>query len=241
MRKVIIPLLLWTGFACSPLRDNESLLASIGDPCNELEDCGAGLVCSAEERCAPVGEPGTADIREACAEDTDCRIGLVCGGAGRCARGRQGEVADPCNGDESCGEGLSCNREGRCARDGEPGTTSEGDACAVTDECGYGLVCSASALCTPVPIWAGVECDRIDGPGRVLFEVPRGGRKNDFFRLPWPNDRPGRATRSIWMATRAWSSTRSRATPWAACWRRWRPRGSASASTPRSSSGFPAR
>ncbi|MCB9547751.1 MAG: hypothetical protein H6706_18145 [Myxococcales bacterium] len=188
MRTVIIPLLVWTGFACSPLRDNESLLASIGDPCNELEDCGAGLVCSAEERCAPVGEPGTADIREPCAADDDCRISLVCGGAGRCARGRQGEVADPCNGDESCGEGLACNREGRCARDGEPGTIEEGGSCELTDECGYGMVCSAANTCTPVPIWAGVECENIDGAGRVLFEVPRGGRTTDFFRLPWPND-----------------------------------------------------
>ena len=174
--------------ACSPLRDNDALLAKIGEACSRVDDCGATLACSAEGLCAPVGEPGTADREEPCASDNDCRIEYVCGGAGRCARSRQGEVADACNGFESCEEGLACNRDGRCARSGDPGTAGPGATCAVTEDCGFGLVCSSEAICAPVPLWSGVECEELQGQTRVVFEVPEGGRTTDFFRLPYPND-----------------------------------------------------
>jgi len=174
--------------ACSPLRTNDALLKKIGEACEQLEDCGAALVCAADGVCTPVGEPGTADREEPCAGDTDCRIEYVCGGAGRCARSRQGEVADTCNGDESCGGDLVCNREGRCGRMGEPGTVPGGGMCTASEECGFGLVCGADGLCNRVPLWSGVECETLDGPTRVLFEVPEGGRTTDFYRLPFPND-----------------------------------------------------
>lgn len=174
--------------ACSPLRDNPAVPVQIGEACATFEECAAGLVCTQEGTCQPVGDPGTAGREEACASDLDCRIEFVCGGAGRCARSREGDVADVCTGDASCAPGLRCANTGRCAVAGEPGTTSEGEACAASGECGFGLICGGGAICTPVPQWSGVECTPSEGPSRVLFEVPRGVREGDFFRLPYPND-----------------------------------------------------
>lgn len=174
--------------ACSPLRDNDAVPAQLGEACVAVEECAAGLVCTQEGTCQPVGEPGTAGREEPCATDLDCQIQYVCGGAGRCNRSREGDVADVCTGDASCAAGLRCGNNGRCARDGDPGTTGDGEACGESSECGFGLICGAGALCTPVPQWSGVECVPEEGETRLLFEVPRGVREGDFFRLPYPND-----------------------------------------------------
>lgn len=173
---------------CSPLRDNEAVPSQLGEACARVDDCAAGLVCTQEGACQAVGDPGTAGREDACAADADCQIGLVCGGAGRCARSRQGEVSDVCNADASCAPGLRCANNGRCARADDPGTTAEGDACAANAECGFGLICGEGDTCTPVPPWSGVACAAEAGPPRPLFEVPRGVRSGDFFRLPYPND-----------------------------------------------------
>jgi hypothetical protein len=173
---------------CSPLRDNEAVPSQLGEACARVEDCAAGLVCTQAGACQAVGDPGTAGREEACGEDADCQIGLVCGGAGRCARSRQGEVSDVCNSDASCAPGLRCANNGRCARQEDPGTAAEGEACAASADCGFGLICGAGEICAPVPPWSGVECLPEEGAARPLFEVPRGVRTGDFFRLPYPND-----------------------------------------------------
>lgn len=174
--------------ACSPLRDNAAVPVQLGEACAAFEECAAGLVCTQEGTCQPVGDPGTAGREEPCASDLDCQIEYVCGGAGRCSRSREGDVADVCTGDQSCAPGLRCGNNGRCARQGEPGTTGEGEACGNADECGFGLICGGGDVCAPVPQWSGVECLGAEGESRPLFEVPRGVRDGDFFGLPYPND-----------------------------------------------------
>ncbi|MGK0358681.1 MAG: hypothetical protein ACI9U2_000973, partial [Bradymonadia bacterium] len=186
---IVFSLLASLALGCSPLRDNDAVPQQVDEPCAELAECAAGLACAQDATCQAVGEPGTAGREEPCGADEDCRIEFVCGGAGRCARSRQGDIADICSSDASCAPELRCANSGRCARIGDPGTSAEGVDCENTDECGLGLICGGDGgICTAVPTWAGAACEPVGGPARPLFEVPRGARETDFFRLPFPND-----------------------------------------------------
>lgn len=190
IRSLVGPVLAVLVVACSPIRENDAVPAAAGEACSKDAHCGAGLVCAAGGVCSPVGEPGTADAGEACADDDGCRFGLLCNGAGRCARTRGGQAGSVCSGDSGCTTPLVCGHGGRCVSDGEPGTAAQDEACSLPDECRFGLTCTGENVCGPIPRWAGVACGeaRDGGPPRIHFEIPRGRRTADFFRLPYPND-----------------------------------------------------
>ena len=177
--------------ACSPLRDNEAQLKGPDDPCLETRECGSGLVCAADGVCTAFGQPGTAGPNDVCAADTDCRLELICTGAGRCAatdqRGDEGAV---CKADGNCEAPFVCDHGGHCATQGGEGTAALDGACVDNNSCGYGLICSPDDMCAARPKWGGVTCGSpvVEGPPRVLFEVPRGTSTADFFRLPFPDD-----------------------------------------------------
>ncbi len=175
---------------CSPIRDNDALLGVEGAACEEDNDCGPALACSNDGECAPVGAPGTAGPRDPCTRDESCRFGLVCNGVGRCDAQRSGSKGDKCQGPAACEAPLVCGHDGVCAAPGAMGTATTDEACGADAECAFNLVCTSEDRCGPLPLWSGVECpdEPIDGPPRVLFEIPRGVEVNDFFRLPYPNN-----------------------------------------------------
>lgn len=174
-----------------------------GQPCKDTFECKGGLVCSNDAKCTKKGEPGTAGSGDGCAKQTDCQATLVCGSSGTCTP--RGAIAEgqPCAGSEQCLEGLVCAAKagettGTCAKPGGEGTTVAGGKCEKQEDCAFGLVCGFSATCTPFRPYTGTECeasDKITGPFRVFFEVPRDGKDvKEFYRLPFPND--GRLTSS---------------------------------------------
>lgn len=176
--------------ACSPIRDNDALLGDEGDACEADNECGPTLACGATGECAEVGDPGTAGLRDPCTGDESCRFGLVCNGVGRCDEEETGAVGDSCLGQSACEQPLVCSHDGRCTAAAAPGTHTEGDECEDDASCAFNLVCTSERRCGPLPLWSGVECGEavVDGPPRVLFQVPRGQGVADFYTLPYPNN-----------------------------------------------------
>ena len=176
--------------ACSPIRDNEALLGDEGASCESDRECGPTLACATNGECAEVGDPGTAGPRDPCTSDESCRFGLVCNGVGRCDDSETGSLGDRCQGSSGCEAPLVCDHGGSCVKPDADGTAADGESCEDDANCAFNLVCTSELLCGPLPLWSGVECDGdpLDGPPRVVFEVPRGTDDTDFYRLPYPNN-----------------------------------------------------
>jgi hypothetical protein len=142
---------------------DSGLGAEQDDACEATADCGPGLVCTQSGTCQDAGEAGTGLPGDDCGHQDECAIEYVCASHGEC------DVA------------------------GEPGTAGTGFVCDTDDNCRVGWRCD-DGQCWDygLPYWAGVDCapSDMDGPFRVLFEVPElpVDSAGEFYRLPFPND-----------------------------------------------------
>jgi len=120
---------------------------TVGEPCESIEDCGAGLEC-AQEVC------GCPNATAACGEIC-CASGQICGADGVCATSCPGEL--PACGAVCCAVGESCqagactatcdtvNCNGTCCASGEQCLDST-TCCAPENQCN-GACCGAGQLC----------------------------------------------------------------------------------------------
>jgi predicted esterase len=168
---------------------------SVGEACSAAEPCRIGLICDADDECAPAGETpaGEACVIGAECDDGQC-IEHVCEAAGPGAEGEQ------CASDAQCAAGLRCSVVGLGLVCAPEGTGDWGAACSTSADCFAGLVCWSGA-CAIAPLggdgpvfgepWPGVECDEpVETGVKAYFEVPgaAGADEGDFFRLPFPTD-----------------------------------------------------
>lgn len=184
----------------------------LGADCKDAKDCRKGLTCGASLRCE-----GARDVPNdaVCTLGVECVSGYCApnGSRGKCTNGGDGGVGTTCQGDGQCVAGLRCGFDGetlfpKCL---QPGTKDTGATCASSTECAQGLVCQGGVCLTlPLPpdavknglppvvpslnAWTGAKCPEQKMAGNVtaLWEVPREADpaevKEDFFRLPYPND-----------------------------------------------------
>jgi hypothetical protein len=215
LRACLVALCLFA-FSCSknvPPGGGTAMKAGLGDDCSSAQ-CRAGLVCdSATHRCKGGGM--TAD-GAACVIGVECMSGQCGpnGDHGQCVEPGTGMVGADCKGDADCATGLRCGFDGqslfpKCVT---PGTGDTGHMCATSIDCAQDLYCVMGA-CTFVPLvpmaaphgnppvvpdvtlqWQGASCpdEKMTSPVTALWEVPRDSDpmavKQDFFRLPFPND-----------------------------------------------------
>lgn len=187
--------------------------AGYGASC-EREACRSGLTCSNDKTCVvaiPAEEGG------ACFIGPECVSGLCApnGSRGRCVAPGPGGPSTTCQGDNDCQAHLRCSFSGQslfpvCLT---PGTKDIGADCAAPRECLQGLLCQ-SGKCAYLPLdamtapkgvppfiappasaqWQGATCPprKMSGPITALWSLPRENDpddvKQDFFRLPFPND-----------------------------------------------------
>jgi hypothetical protein len=174
--------------------DQQNVGASIGQPCDQLHFCRAGLVCR-EGTCAASHSSGDGTR---CTISAECTDGLYCGPSRTCTPAGKGKDGDACRSDGDCVSGQRCNLVGFSAQCRPEGTADVGGACTTSADCFGGLAC-ASKVCAPLPpsnggsplglpSWKGVDCAEETGPTQAYFRVPRGKDDGDFFRLPFPND-----------------------------------------------------
>ena len=115
---------------------------------------------------------------------------------------RRGKVGAglACSSDADCQAGLRCNIVGFGAQCQAEGSTDIGGKCDGNGDCFAGLACSGGK-CAPIasgpgggfglPPWPGVtatECNDDASHVSAYFSVPRAGKTQDFYRLPFPND-----------------------------------------------------
>jgi hypothetical protein len=169
----------------------------VGEPCSQDRDCRTGLVCDRRGVC----EPGHATPEgEPCQINDECAEGLYCdhtGDPGTCAPAGSGTEGSACGSNAECAPGFRCNLVNFGAKCEAQGSADVGQPCAKSDDCLGGLLCVVGA-CIAVPkfpfvppSWPGVtpeECDDHPETTEAYFSVPRIGKKQDFFRLPFPND-----------------------------------------------------
>ncbi|MDP3275025.1 MAG: hypothetical protein Q8Q09_07495 [Deltaproteobacteria bacterium] len=196
------------GLRCNALGRCEAAgNAQAGQPCTLTADCTANLACSSANVCATAGQrvPG-----DPCAESLECVRGAVCFrepgqlvGTCRLPRGSApvtlsdgGIVGDPDGGAGGGDGGSSGGADGGAAS--SAGGRDVGGACGDLLDCLPGLLCDAMArTCQRAGtvaargVFRGATCG-MDPPGvaRAYFELPdaTGAPRNDFFRLPFPND-----------------------------------------------------
>ncbi|MFO0677952.1 MAG: dickkopf-related protein [Polyangiaceae bacterium] len=183
----------------------DPLLAGVGvgGACNSTNlVCRKGLKCGTTSVC----EPGrSSPDGTACVISAECSDGLVCGAARTCTAGGSGTDGSACKSDLDCATGLRCNIVGFSAQCKPEGPKDVGGVCASSSDCFGGLTCTEKQ-CVPlppsptglppiaIPRFKAVACDKVEGPVKVHFRVPRGTNlaldqsDGDFFRLPFPND-----------------------------------------------------
>ncbi len=186
--------------------------AGFGASCAS-ETCRVGLVCGTDKVCGAVpAAEGTP-----CFIGNECSSGLCApnGVRGKCAPAGMNGPSTSCQGDNDCQANLRCSFSGNslfpiCL---PPGTKDIGTECAASRECLQGLLCQMGK-CTyvaldatsatrgtppfiplpPAQQWQGATCParRTSGPITALWSLPRdtdaADVKQDFFRLPFPND-----------------------------------------------------
>lgn len=178
------------------------------------EACRVGLTCDATQKCI-VAMPAAEGAP--CYIGPECASGLCApnGARGRCVAAGMGGPSSTCQGDNDCQSNLRCSFSGTslfpvCVT---PGTKDIGADCSVSRECLQGLLCQ-SGKCAylaldattapkgvppfiPLPAnmtWQGATCParKTTGPITALWSLPRdtdaADVKQDFFRLPFPND-----------------------------------------------------
>jgi hypothetical protein len=188
----------------------------LGDTCTDsgADACRLGLKCDgATHTCVGGASFGNG---EACIIGSECESGYCAanGNKGVCSAGGTVAKGGTCEGDGDCVAGLKCSFDGatmfpRCVT---AGVLDVGGACTNNGQCAQGLFCS-SEKCTfismdpsspllahgyppilpnPTARWQGASCPSESGPATALWELPRGadgdGVKQDFYRLPFPND-----------------------------------------------------
>ena len=185
----------------------------LGAPCSEETKCRAGFVCGTGGVCE--GNRATAD-GEPCTLGVECVSGTCApnGARGQCAAAGTGAQGSSCQGDSDCAALLKCGFNGetlfpRCL---PAGNKDIGGTCTVGLDCAQGLLC-VSGNCataslttamtphgyppflpqTPGTGWQGAVCTAPKTTGTTaLWVLPRDADdesvKQDFYRLPFPND-----------------------------------------------------
>jgi pimeloyl-ACP methyl ester carboxylesterase len=165
--------------------------AGVGADCDAPGQCRRGLSCS-EGLCQPAQ---SLELGDPCLLAAECVTGATCSHEGVCVTAGVGVAGDVCSGAADCEETHYClmtSLVGVCAPAGGGAIDA---ACDDRGDCLAGLACR-DGVCAPAsplygaPIFPGVDCaSEVEGPARVLFEVPRGGvTPAEFYRLPFPND-----------------------------------------------------
>lgn len=187
----------------------------LGVTCNSETKCRTGLSCDATSMTCQ-GSRSSAD-GAACTLGVECVSGHCApgnGARGVCAPAGTRLRTEPCEGDAQCAAGLKCGFNGEtlfpeCL---PAGTKDLGAACALGLECAQGLLCVQS-VCAIAPLtsamtpngyppvlpgapgagWKGASCPAAaPAATTALFMLPRDGDdpsvKEDFYRLPFPND-----------------------------------------------------
>ena len=184
----------------------------LGDACSAQDVCRAGLSCDAATSTC-VGAKSAAN-GDACIIGGECTSGYCApnGNKGVCAAGGMVAEGGSCKGDAECAGGLKCSFDGesmfpRCVK---PGGLDVGGACTAPRDCAQGLFCTNGKCAfvsmdpsvlpfgypplipNPAAFWQGASCPTDSTPVAALWELPRStdpeGVKQDFFRLPFPND-----------------------------------------------------
>lgn len=202
--------------------DSDASRTSDGDDGNTLELCTEACF-EACEKCRLTVDCNSVDYcgsRRVCLLAGDKEEGASCADTGECKRGLVCELPDLS--DQGV---LSLNDLATLSGTCKPGGNGEqGDPCEVISDCLAGLFCAeieiadnkkvCTNLPTPIPVnfsaelpplpdtWGGVECDDQAGPDDpkvAVFEVPRASvdARDDFYRLPFPNDIRHRADGKI--------------------------------------------
>ncbi|MBL8916645.1 MAG: hypothetical protein JNM17_38445 [Archangium sp.] len=186
----------------------------LGATCNAETKCRAGLKCGATSNTCE-GSRESAD-GTACTLGVECVSGNCApnGARGACAAAGTGTLGTTCKGDSDCAAPFKCGFDGErlfpaCL---PAGTKDVGAACTLGLECAQGLICIQSVCATspltstlapngvppilpPTPGtgWKGAACEMaLPSATKSLFMLPRDSDdatvKEDFYRLPFPND-----------------------------------------------------
>lgn len=209
-------LLSLTLVACNPGNPpvGPPLGPGLGSACSEETKCRAGFTCNLTTLVcdgARSSEDGTA-----CTLGVECVSGNCApnGARGACAAAGMGALGSSCQGDSDCAAPNKCgfNGESLFPRCLPAGTKDIGASCSLGLECAQGLLCvsgsCATASLTPMmtphgypPVlpqvpgtgWQGAACTASKASGETaLWVLPRDsdeqGVREDFYRLPFPND-----------------------------------------------------
>lgn len=184
----------------------------LGAACSASETCRAGLSCDSATGTCVGGR--TAANGDSCVIGGECQSGYCApnGLMGVCKAGGAIPKGGTCRGDGECAAGLKCSFDGetmfpKCMT---PGGLDVGGACTASRECAQGLYCMDGkcgffpvqpnlapngyppVIPNPAALWQGASCPAAASPVTALFELPRASDpdevKQDFFRLPFPND-----------------------------------------------------
>lgn len=185
--------------------------AGVSDSC-EAQTCRKGLRCNAAKVCEGANSN---DDGEACTVGAECSSGHCApdGARGVCATAGMGAVGASCQGDGACRAGLKCAFDGVTlfATCRTAGLKDIGHECTASRDCGQGLFCMQGlcrtvalaamqaahgyppAISSPSTGWQGARCLAEKSTGvKALWSLPRetdpDDVKEDFFRLPYPND-----------------------------------------------------
>jgi hypothetical protein len=183
----------------------------LGGSCAEAR-CRDGLKCDDTSKTC-VGKGDVAD-GEQCTIGADCASGQCApnGLKGKCAAAGPGVLGTSCQGDGQCGAGLKCAFDGEtlfpsCLKAGDKDLGAE---CTASRECVQGLLCASGKCAQPAlnaavapngyppffpsaDSWQGGTCPAVTtGAVKALWVLPREDDgedvKQDFYRLPFPND-----------------------------------------------------
>lgn len=189
------------GLRCSSMGRCESPgSATAGQPCAVTIDCAQGLYCAEDNKCATAGSAGPDEL---CSSTGDCVRGAVCvreAGAviGACRVPRGAGPVTLADGGTSGGSSASDGGASSMDASSASAPRDVGGMCADTLDCLAGLLCDATthqcgraAMVNASRVFRGVTCaPDTAGVNKAYFEVPNddGSPRNDFFRLPFPND-----------------------------------------------------
>lgn len=215
MSSRLTPLLSVVLFACNPSNPPQGLPPGpgLGGSCAENGRCRAGFTCNTAQLCegARSSEDGAA-----CTLGVECVSGSCSpnGARGACSAAGTGALGTSCQGDSDCAATLKCGFNGetlfpRCL---PAGTKDISAACSVGLDCAQGLLCVSGSCATvsltsamtphgyppvlpqtPGTGWKGAACTASKPSGETaLWVLPRDidepGVREDFYRLPFPND-----------------------------------------------------
>jgi hypothetical protein len=167
--------------------------AGVGQPCENLSQCRAGLACdNTSKTCVP---SHTAIQGGSCLLSAECVAGNYCTQQGACAPSGTLTAGEACSSEGDCATGLLCAQTGLTGLCQAP-LANAGDVksgCQQTADCMAGLLC-VGGICTKgyLSTWSGLTCiSGQEATAKIYFHVPRATDPTndmDFYRLPFPND-----------------------------------------------------